>query len=40
MIQSVRQVILSAIQELSKLTIEELLANRYDKYKQMGQFTE
>jgi acetyl-CoA carboxylase carboxyl transferase subunit alpha len=39
-IQSVKQTIVSALQELSKLTIEELLAKRYDKYKQMGQYIE
>ncbi|UOF92659.1 acetyl-CoA carboxylase carboxyltransferase subunit alpha [Fodinisporobacter ferrooxydans] len=39
-IQATKQVIVDSLKELCKLSIEELLANRYDKYKSMGQFLE
>jgi len=40
MIQTVKQVAEEAVAELLQLPISDLLQNRYDKYRNMGVFTE
>ncbi|MDZ5472491.1 acetyl-CoA carboxylase carboxyl transferase subunit alpha [Bacillus sp. 31A1R] len=38
--EEIRKVLFSSLQELRNLTEEELIANRYDKYKAMGEYKE
>ncbi|TQR19807.1 acetyl-CoA carboxylase carboxyl transferase subunit alpha [Psychrobacillus vulpis] len=35
-----KETLLNSLRELSKLTVDELINNRYDKFKQIGDFTE